>query len=116
MLTDQFLLFIKKKKLFDAKDRILLAVSGGMDSVVMAELFHTAKFKFAIAHCNFQLRGKESDGDEKLVKGLAKKYDVPFYTTRFDTEAEANKSKISIQMAARDLRYTWFNEIIRKEK
>ena len=114
-MLDQFLLFIKKKKLFQTKEKILLAVSGGMDSVVMAELFHQAGFKFAIAHCNFQLRGKESDGDEKFVRDLAKKYRVKFFSTRFGTEKEMKEKKISVQMAARDLRYKWFEEIISSE-
>ncbi len=115
-MLDQFLLFIKKNKLFEPNEHVLLAVSGGMDSVVMAELFHRAKFKFAIAHCNFQLRGKESNGDEKFVKELAKKYNVRFFSKRFDTEKESERRKKSIQMAARDLRYAWFDEIIQKEK
>ena len=93
-MLDQFLLFIKRNKLFQPKERILLAVSGGMDSVVMTELFHQAKFNFAIAHCNFQLRGKESDGDEKFVKELAKKYGVKFFSTRFDTEKEVKEKKV----------------------
>jgi tRNA(Ile)-lysidine synthase len=115
-MLDQFLLYIKKNKLFKPKERILLAVSGGIDSVVMAELFHKAKFDFAIAHCNFQLRGKESDGDEKFVKGLAKKYGVRFYSERFNTERHAATYKVSIQMAARELRYLWFSEIIKEKK
>src|SRR5271156_6715653 len=114
-MLEQFIAFIKNKNLFHPKEKILLAVSGGMDSVVMAELFHRAKFKFAIAHCNFQLRGKESDGDEKFVKELAQKYQVKFFTNCFNIEREAEKKKISIQMAARDLRYQWFEEVIKTE-
>ena len=114
-MLEQFLRFIKKNKLFDPKEKILLAVSGGMDSVVMADLFHRAKFKFAIAHCNFQLREKESDGDEKFVRALAKKYNVKFYVKRFNTEKESKTKKISIQMAARDLRYHWFESLVRTE-
>src|SRR3982751_4409281 len=104
-MIDRFLSYVKNQKLFSEKDTVLLAVSGGMDSSVMAELFHTAGFKFAIAHCNFQLRGEESDGDEQFVKALAKRYDVKFFSKRFNTREVAEKNKISIQMAARELRY-----------
>ncbi len=114
-MVDRFLSFIKDKKLFRQKDTVLLAVSGGMDSSVMAELFHRANFKFAIAHCNFQLRGKESDGDEQFVKSLAKKYGVRFFTKRFNTKEAAAENKISIQMAARELRYHWFEKLVEKE-
>src|SRR5699024_2305184 len=68
-----------------------------------------------IAHCNFSLRGTESDEDELFVKSLAKHYNVPFYTTRFNTEVSARENKVSIQMAARDLRYNWFEQL-RNEK
>ena len=93
-----------------------MAVSGGVDSVVMAELFHQAKFSFAIAHCNFNLRGKESDDDELFVAALAEKYKVTFYNEHFDTGKYAVANKISIQMAARELRYNWLNEVALKNK
>ncbi len=109
-----FLTYIAEKALFLPEDTILLAVSGGMDSVVMAHLFHKAKFKFAMAHCNFGLRGEESDADEAFVKKLAKKYKVPFYTEQFETEAFARLEKISVQMAARMLRYEWFGKLLRE--
>src|SRR5437879_3195630 len=110
-LKKEFQLFIEDKKLFSPKDKILLAVSGGVDSVVMAELFHRSDYRFAIAHCNFQLRGKESDKDEQFVKQLAEKYKVPFYSKRFDTVRYANENKLSIQEAARNLRYGWFSKM-----
>jgi len=116
MIIDDFFGFIKKEALFTKKDKILVAVSGGVDSIVLCELMHQSKFKFGIAHCNFGLRGKESDGDEKFVRNLAKKYGVPFYSKRFETEKYASDNKISIQMAARELRYNWFEEIRKKEK
>ncbi len=106
-----FITYIKEEKLIHPSDTVLLAVSGGIDSVVMCELFHQAKIKFAIAHCNFQLRGKESDEDELFVEQLSEKYNVPFHTIAFDTKQYAKKNKISIQVAARELRYNWFNEI-----
>jgi len=114
MLND-FLRFIKNEHLFLPHQRILLAVSGGMDSVVLCNLFHQAQFEFAIAHCNFHLRGKESDGDEKFVSELANTYNVPFYCTTFETKQFAASHGISIQMAARQLRYDWFEELRRNE-
>lgn len=113
MLT-AFKSYILKENLFSEKEKILLAVSGGIDSAVMCNLFYKAKLSFAIAHCNFQLRGEESNKDEAFVKSLAKKYDVPFYSTSFFTQQFSEQNKISIQMAARDLRYQWFEQI-RKE-
>jgi tRNA(Ile)-lysidine synthase len=103
--------FIGDQKINPGQKRTLLAVSGGMDSVVMAEVFHQLGFEFGIAHCNFQLRGEESDGDEALVKTLAHKYKVPFYTVRFDTTSYSEEKKVSTQVAARELRYEWFEKI-----
>ena len=106
-----FLKFIEATEIFSRNDRILLAVSGGIDSTVMAHLFQQSKFRFAIAHCNFCLRAGESDGDEVFVKNLAVELHVPFFSIRFDTTAIAAKKNISIQMAARELRYNWFEKI-----
>ncbi len=103
--------YIQQENLFDPSDKILLTISGGIDSVVMLELFHRAGYEFGIVHVNFQLRGEESDGDAKLVEGLAEKYSVPFYRTVFDTAGYASKNKLSTQMAARELRYQYFEEI-----
>src|SRR6186997_359023 len=108
MLHTSFIDFIKTENLFHAKDRLLLAVSGGVDSVVLCELCKHAGYDFAIAHCNFQLRGDESEEDEKFVTDLAKKYNVEFFVKKFDTEKYAEESKVSIQVAARELRYKWF--------
>ena len=110
-----FIDFISKENLCTPTDRILLAVSGGMDSVVMARLFSKAAYDFGIAHCNFLLRGKESDEDELFVQQLAETYNVPFYSVQFPTEKYARENKMSVQMAARDLRYKWFNELCRDE-
>jgi len=93
----------------------LLAVSGGIDSVVMMHLFKSIHYQVGIAHCNFQLRGAASDEDEKFVKEAAQRENFPFYSIRFDTKAVARKKGISIQMAARELRYNWFGNI-RNEK
>ncbi|MFN8348630.1 MAG: tRNA lysidine(34) synthetase TilS [Spirosomataceae bacterium] len=114
MLKD-FLGYIKEKQLFSASARLLLTVSGGIDSVVLAHLCHRSKLVFGIAHCNFQLRGSESDEDEQFVRDLAHTYAVPFYTQRFDTKTFAAQHGISTQMAARQLRYEWFAQIRREE-
>ncbi|MBL7889039.1 MAG: tRNA lysidine(34) synthetase TilS [Bacteroidia bacterium] len=110
-MLQQFVDHIKKEFSFKKNETILLAISGGLDSVVMCDLFHQAGLQFAIAHCNFQLRGKESDGDEDFVEALAEKYDVAFHCVSFDTAAYAKKKKLSIQEAARELRYSWFEEL-----
>ena len=115
-MLKEFKAFIETENLFSQEDKVLLAVSGGIDSVVMAELFHLAGYSFGIAHCNFSLRGKESEGDEAFVEKLAKNYHVPFYRKKFLTAKEAKEKGISIQMAARELRYRWFEEILEKEK
>ncbi|MBL0183968.1 MAG: tRNA lysidine(34) synthetase TilS [Chitinophagaceae bacterium] len=104
--------YIKKENLFHPKDKLLLAVSGGVDSVVLCELCKQAGYDFVIAHCNFQLRGEESERDEKFVKGLAKKYSAEVLVKKFDTEKHAAENKLSIQVAARELRYNWFHELI----
>ncbi|MFI5162489.1 MAG: tRNA lysidine(34) synthetase TilS [Sphingobacteriales bacterium] len=103
--------FIEQNKLFGPTDKILAAVSGGMDSVLMARLLKAAGFNFGIAHCNFQLRGDEADADEAFVYSLVSELDVPIHSIKFDTKKHAADRKISIQMAARDLRYQWFREI-----
>jgi len=110
-MLHSFTTYIKKEKLFSKTDSILLTVSGGIDSIVMCELFHQAGLKFGIAHCNFQLRAEESDTDELFVEELAEKYNVQFHSVSFDTSAFAKKNKLSIQVAARKLRYDWFEEI-----
>lgn len=115
-MLHQFKNFISEKKLFAPDDKLLIAVSGGVDSIALAHLCSAAGLKFDIAHCNFGLRGKESEGDEKFVMQLAAKYNVRFFTTRFQTQTIADEQGISIQMAARQLRYEWFNKILKIEK
>lgn len=90
---------------------LLLAVSGGVDSVVLTDLFAKANFNFIILHCNFQLRGNESKRDETFVKSLGEKYNKKVLVKIFDTNSYAIENKISIQVAARKLRYHWFNEV-----
>lgn len=106
-----FVNYIKKNALFSKKDKMLLAISGGRDSVLMAQLFKLAGFNFSIAHCNFNLRGDESQRDESFVKLLALTLEVPFYVAHFDTKSYAKANHVSTQMAARDLRYQWFEKI-----
>jgi tRNA(Ile)-lysidine synthase len=103
--------FNAENHLLKPGDKILLAVSGGIDSMVMAHLFLHLGNKTAIAHCNFSLRGNESDNDEKLVNEYAVKHNIPFFTKRFKTKEFAKERGLSIQMAARELRYSWFEEV-----
>ncbi len=96
--------FIEQNNLFGHDSKILAAVSGGMDSVVMAHLLKSAGFNFGIAHCNFQLRGDESLGDQEFCNNLAIQLRVQFHTIAFDTLKYAAGQKVSTPMAARDLR------------
>jgi tRNA(Ile)-lysidine synthase len=111
-LLQKFTEFIKKENLFQAKDKVLLAVSGGVDSVVLCELSKQVGYHFVIAHCNFQLREDESERDEQFVRELAKKYNVEIFVKKFETEKYAAEHKTSIQVAARELRYEWFSSLI----
>jgi len=113
MLND-FKKFISENNLIKTDEKILLAVSGGIDSMVMANLFLQAGYNSGIIHCNFSLRAGESDKDEDLVRKYAEYHNIPFFTKRFETKAYAKKNGVSVQMAARELRYSLFEEI-RKE-
>ena len=103
--------FIEQNNLFERSGKVLAAVSGGMDSVLMVHLLKSAGINFGIAHCNFQLRGDDSTADEAFCKNLAQQAGVPFHSIKFDTHTYAAEKKISIQMAARDLRYPWFEQV-----
>lgn len=96
--------FLKGKK-------ILITVSGGIDSVVLAQLFHQLKYNIGIAHCNFQLRGLESDLDEQFVEKIAKEYTCQFHSIQFLTKDYCKQNKVSIQIGARELRYDWFQKL-----
>lgn len=103
--------FIRNQELIKEGEKTLLAVSGGLDSIVMTQLFVESGFSAGIAHCNFQLRSKESDEDEFFVKGLSEQLGIPFFVKKFRTEDFARESGVSIQMAARELRYHWLKEL-----
>ena len=113
-LPEAFQRYIDENRLVSHDDRILLTVSGGVDSMVMLSLFTRCGYSVGVAHCNFQLRGAESDEDEVLVEEEAAKYGVPFYNKRFETAAEMERTGESMEMAARRLRYAWFDLLSRE--
>ena len=113
-MLNRFLSFIKKHALNSEGEKWLLAVSGGMDSMVLLSLCHQAGFNMSVAHCNFNLRGEESAADAQFVKDTCFKLQIPYFEKHFDTKAYALASGISTQMAARDLRYAWFSELLKE--
>jgi len=110
-MFNAFTRFVTKNKLVALGDRVLLAVSGGVDSMVMSHLFFQMNINLGIIHCNFSLRANESDKDEKMVRDYADKHNIPFYSKQFNTKSYAKENGLSVQMAARELRYSWFEEI-----
>ena len=102
---------INNKLEFLTESKILIAISGGIDSVVLTHLCHKLNFDISLAHCNFNLRNNESDADEEFVLHLAENLDLEVFVQRFDTALYAKENKRSIQMAARELRYSWFKEL-----
>lgn len=110
-LLEAFEKNITAGKLFTKQDRLLVAVSGGVDSVVLATLCKRAGYNLSVAHCNFNLRGEDSLRDELFVKSFATQLDVPFYSVSFDTNTYAATNKMAIQEAARILRYEWFEKM-----
>ena len=115
-LFSDYSAFIYQHRLFQQSDHLLLAVSGGVDSAVLCELCSKCGYAFTIAHCNFQLRGNESERDEEFVKSLGKKYSVEVFVKKMETEKYAAEKKISIQVAARELRYDWFHELLASKR
>jgi tRNA(Ile)-lysidine synthase len=103
--------FITEKSLFVREDKLILGISGGADSVCLMHVFLEIGYSFELAHCNFNLRGEESDADEYFVKDLAKEHQLKIHVKQFDTLVYADENKISTQMAARDLRYAWFEKL-----
>jgi len=114
-VKDKFRAHLIEELQIPLNSHILVAVSGGIDSVALLDLLHNAGLKTGVAHANFQLRGNESDREEFFVKSLADKYGLPFYSQRFETKRLAGELGISTQMAARQLRYDWFEELVEKE-
>ena len=111
-MLKEFLAVIRKRKLFTPTDKLLLAVSGGIDSMVLLDLLVKGTCNIAVAHCNFTLRGTESNEDEKFVKDTCEKLKLGCFTKTFDTKKYATDNSISTQMAARELRYKWFEKLI----
>lgn len=108
MITQRIAQYIEKEKLLTMQDKVLVTLSGGADSVAMLRILLSLGYKCEAAHCNFRLRGKESDEDELFVRQLCAQLHVSLHTIHFDTEEFAREEKISIEMAARELRYRWF--------
>ncbi|GEO08068.1 tRNA lysidine(34) synthetase TilS [Segetibacter aerophilus] len=115
-LLESFVQHLKQFPFIQPKQKQLLAVSGGVDSVVLCELMYKAGYDFLIAHCNFQLRGAESERDEQFVRSLGEKYGKGVLVQKFETERYAADNKASIQVAARKLRYDWFRSILHGEE
>ena len=114
MLTERFQAYVRDNELFTREDKILLTVSGGGDSMVLMTMCFNCGYNVAVAHCNFQLRGEESDEDETMVLETARKYGIVCYSKRFDTVGEMERTGESMEMAARRLRYAWFHELCEK--
>ena len=115
-MQEKFIDHIERNLPFLKEGKLLIACSGGLDSIVLTNLCVVHNFDIALAHCNFSLRGRESDDDEEFVIDLAKKNSVPVFSETFDTKSYAKDNKLSTQMAARELRYRWFEEILKDFK
>lgn len=110
-LIDRFTSFSKSRNLFLPDDRIVVALSGGSDSLALVDLFSRLNQPIVLAHCNFRLRQEESDQDEEFVRKIAVVYELPLHVKHFNTKDYAREKGISVEMAARELRYSWFEEI-----
>ncbi len=111
-MIEKFRKYIENQHLINKGDRILVALSGGVDSMVLAELLRRCGYDITFAHCNFHLRGKESDGDEQFVREYAERVGVKLFVRQFDTLEYVETQKVSVEMAARELRYAWFNDMV----
>ncbi len=112
-MVEQLLNHIHRHTLCKTTDKILVAVSGGLDSMVLLHLLKEAGYRLAVAHCNFQLRGSDSNGDETFVSDTCRQLKIPCFVKRFQTEEHATTRGISVQMAARELRYQYFDELVK---
>lgn len=110
-MLETFQTYIRDEKLFAETDKLVLAVSGGADSMVLLKLFQQLPNEFCVAHCNFKLRGAESDGEEVFIRDYCGEQGIELFVQQFETREYAQLEGISIEMAARDLRYTWFEEL-----
>ena len=110
-MIDQFQIYNNRYNLIAEGEKLILALSGGIDSMVLADLLLKTKVEFVAAHCNFHLRGHESDGDDWFVRKFAGKRGIQCFVKHFETEKYAANHGISIEMAARDMRYAWFEEL-----
>lgn len=116
MIRKEFEAFVDEQRLFSKDDRILLALSGGVDSVVLAELLLELGYTFSAAHCNFHLRGEESNRDAEFVIKWAERKKVKLFVQDFDTYAYMQEKGISLEMAARELRYSWFENLMQENQ
>lgn len=114
-MLEKFRLHIQQNLSFLTKGKVLVAISGGIDSVVLAHILHKLQIQFSLAHCNFKLREEDSDKDEVFVQHLAVELGVPCHSISFQTKEYAKKNQLSTQMAARELRYNWFKELQEKQ-
>ncbi|HAP17691.1 MAG TPA: tRNA lysidine(34) synthetase TilS, partial [Butyricimonas virosa] len=114
-MLDTIKQFLKEHEI-DEKAGFIIAVSGGADSITLLHAFKYLNLRIHALHCNFNLRGKESNMDEQFVKRFCETYGIPMSVKRFDTQEYAKKKGISIEMAARELRYDWFEEMRQKKK
>jgi tRNA(Ile)-lysidine synthase len=111
MLTKEFEKYIEQERLFGKEELLIVALSGGADSVALLRLMINAGYRCEAAHCNFRLRGEESDRDERFVTELCDRLGVKLHKTHFDTAEYATERRLSIEMAARELRYDWFEKL-----
>lgn len=115
MLIERFQEYVTRNSLFTRQDKILLTVSGGVDSMVLMSLCVNSGYNVGVAHCNFSLRGKESDEDEIMVQETARRYGIECFNRRFDTMGEMARTGESMEMAARRLRYEWFHQLCEEQ-
>ncbi len=113
-MVKEFQAFIENNSIFEKDEVILLAISGGVDSMVLCDLFQKSGYKFVVAHCNFHLRGEESNRDEEFVVNYCNKQNLKLHIKDFDTYGYMNDNGMSLEMAARELRYDWFYELLKE--